>query len=244
MLHVTDNERFAIDALELGPMANFIYVITDKASGRLVVVDPAWEPQAILDLAKEREMPITDILLTHSHYDHINAVEPVLAAHDAQLHLLKAEAAFWGDHPARPTLHHGDDTIRFGETDIRILHTPGHTPGSACYLLDDFLIAGDTLFVWGCGRCDLDGGDPEQMYDSLRRLSQLPDTTLTLPGHDYSDRPAATIAEQKAGNPFLHCPDKAHFIDYRMRIHDKVRHDPYTAVKPGDTLDCGCATAE
>ncbi len=238
MLHVTANDRYTIDALELGPMANFVYVITDRKSGRTAVVDPAWEPEAILQLAKARETRISDILLTHSHYDHINAVEPVLTAHDAELHLLKAEAAFWGDHPACPTLHHGEDEIRLGATPIRILHTPGHTPGSACYMIDEFLIAGDTLFVWGCGRCDLDGGDPEQMYDSLRRLMQLPDTTLTLPGHDYSDRPTATLAEQKEGNPFLHCPDREHFVEYRMHVHDRIRQEPYKSVKKGTPQDC------
>ena len=238
MSEVFHNEQFRIDALELGPMENFIYLITDLATARAAVVDPAWDVPAILQLAEQRGVVISDILLTHSHFDHINGLEQLLEVHDAQLHLLKPEAEFWGQQPGLPTLHHGGDRLALGKTEIEILHTPGHTPGSACYQVQDQLITGDTLFVWGCGRCDLAGGDPEQMYDTLRKLAALPGDIVTLPGHNYADKPAATLAEQKEGNPFLHCPDKPHFVEYRMHVHDKVRHDPYHPVHRGEPMDC------
>ncbi|HID48914.1 MAG TPA: MBL fold metallo-hydrolase [Chromatiales bacterium] len=226
---IAQTDRYTIDALELGPMENFIYLITDRRTGRAAVVDPAWDVPEILRLAKEKGVAITDILLTHSHHDHINGIEQLLREYDARLHLLKPEAEFWGRQLELPTLHHGGDIITLGNTDIQVLHTPGHTPGSACFLLDDYLIAGDTLFVWGCGRCDLAGGDPEIMYDTLRKLAALPGNIITLPGHNYSDRPTATIEEQREGNPFLHFHDKDQFVEYRMRLHDKIRHEPYTA---------------
>ncbi|MFO8025004.1 MBL fold metallo-hydrolase [Thiohalophilus sp.] len=233
MTQIVNNAQYSIDALELGPMENFIYVITDHTSGRAAVVDPAWEVPEILALAEQRGINITDILLTHSHHDHINGVEQVLQQYDAQLHLLKPEAKFWGKHLDLPTLHHGGDTIKVGDTEIRALHTPGHTPGSACYHIHDQLITGDTMFVWGCGRCDLSGGDPEQMYDTLNKLAKLPGNTTTLPGHNYADQTTATMEEQIQGNPFMHFHDKGKFVDYRMHIHDRVREEPYHA-EPAD----------
>ncbi len=132
---MTDAKPHAIHGLELGPMENFVYLIEDRASGRAAIVDPAWEVEQVLELARAHEVRITDILLTHSHHDHINGIEAVLAESDAQLHLLKPEAQFWGRHLDLPTLHHGGDVIELGESRIEVLHTPGHTPGSACYHL-------------------------------------------------------------------------------------------------------------
>ena len=220
-----------IHPLELGPMENLVYLIEDQASARAAVVDPAWEVDAILALAKERGLRITDVLLTHSHHDHVNGLEALLAAYDAQVHLLKAEARFWGYYQDLPTLHHGGDVIELGETRIEVLHTPGHTPGSACYRVGDRLITGDTLFVFGCGRCDLRGGDPEAMHATLKRLTDgLPPETRLYPGHDYSVTPTSTLHEQALGNPFLHFDDVHRFVAYRMGYHDRHRHEPYGPV--------------
>jgi glyoxylase-like metal-dependent hydrolase (beta-lactamase superfamily II) len=226
---MADDRPFEITALELGPMENFIYLIEDKASKRAAVVDPAWEVDEIIKLAEQKGVTITDILLTHSHHDHINGISQVLDKYDAQLHLLKAEAEFWGNHLDLPSLHHGGDIIQLGDTDIKIYHTPGHTPGSACYHLDNELISGDTMFVWGCGRCDLSGGDPEVMYDTLRKLGQLPADTIVLPGHNYSDKHTCSMHEQLEGNPFMHFDNKQDFVHYRMHEHDRLRHSPYHA---------------
>ena len=228
---------FAIHARELGPMENFVYLIEDQASGRAAVVDPAWDVAEILALAGRHGVRITDILLTHSHHDHINGIEDVLRGYDAQLHLLKAEARFWGAELDLPTLHHGGDIITLGETEIEVLHTPGHTPGSACYRVADQLISGDTLFVFGCGRCDLRGGDPEQMFHTLRDMQQrLPDSTTILPGHNYAATPTSTFGEQKQGNPFLHFEDPGRFVRYRMHYHDKHREEPYGPVCKGQEM--------
>lgn len=225
-----ENKPFMITALELGPMENFIYLIEDKASKRAAVVDPAWEIDEVIALAKQNGVTITDILLTHSHHDHINGISQVLNHYDAQLHLLKAEAQFWGNHLDIPSLHHGGDVIQLGETEIKVYHTPGHTPGSACYHIGDELITGDTLFVFGCGRCDLSGGDPEVMYDTLKKLGQLPEKTLILPGHNYADKKTCNMHDEIAGNPFMHFDNKKDFVQYRMHEHDRVRHSPYQAV--------------
>ncbi len=212
-------------------MENFIYLIRDTGSNRVAVVDPAWEGKEIIDQVKKDGLQITDILLTHSHFDHINAIEDILKEYDAQVHLLKAEAKFWGHYQDIPTLHYGGDKILLGDTEISVLHTPGHTPGSACYHVGNHLIAGDTLFVFGCGRCDLAGGDPEQMFDTLNRLKiELPQKTILHPGHNYAEKEISTLKEQIEGNPFLHFDNPADFVHYRMHEHDKIRDTPYHPV--------------
>lgn len=234
---MTDISPYRIDALELGPMENFIYLIQDLTSGRAAVVDPAWDVPEVLTLAERKGVRITDVLLTHSHHDHINGIEQVLARHDAQLHLLKAEAQFWGQQLDMPTLHHGGDIIRLGETEIEVMHTPGHTPGSACYRMGDDVITGDTLFVFGCGRCDLRGGDPEQMYDTLRHMiEQLPGQAVVHPGHNYAEKTTSTMDEQVAGNPFMHFDVLDRFIRYRMHYHDQHRDSPYGPVSKGHEM--------
>ena len=232
MTLIVENERYSIDALELGSMENFIYLISDKKTKQAAVVDPAWEVPEILALAEKKGVTITDILLTHSHFDHINGVAGVLEKYDAKLHLLKEEAQFWGESLAHPSLHHGGDSITIGgnsESEIKVLHTPGHTPGSACYHIDDHLIAGDTMFVFGCGRCDMQGGDPNVMYDTLNRLGKMPGDTIILPGHNYAVKTTTTMREQCEGNPFMFYDKADDFVEYRMHTHDKTRESPYQA---------------
>ena len=230
MTEVANTASYRIEALELGPMENFIYLIIDNATERAAVVDPAWNVPEVLKLAQDKGVTITDILLTHSHHDHINGIEQVLNTYDAQLHLLKPEAQFWGQQLNLPTLHHGGDIIQLGKTDIEVLHTPGHTPGSACYHIHDHLITGDTMFVWGCGRCDLAGGDPEVMHNTLKHMGEdMPGNTIILPGHNYADCETSTMAKQVEGNPFMHFEKKEDFVEYRMHLHDKTREEPYHA---------------
>lgn len=217
-----------IHALELGPMENFIYLVEDKSTRQAAVVDPAWDVDAIINKVRELDITITDILLTHSHHDHINGIEALLNHTAAKIHLLKPEYEFWSHSLERPELHHGGDRIKIGDTEVQALHTPGHTPGSACYQINNQLITGDTLFVYGCGRCDLHGGDPQQMFNTLKDMKQQLDPDMMIhPGHNYSVVETSTIQQQLEGNPFLHFEDEDQFIHYRMHVHDKTRSDPY-----------------
>jgi glyoxylase-like metal-dependent hydrolase (beta-lactamase superfamily II) len=222
---------YTIHTLELGPMENFIYLIEDHTSQRIAVVDPAWDVDAIL--AKEQSIgaTITDVLLTHSHHDHINGLQAVCDQRNVQVHISAAEAGFWDAVPHDATQHVHGDVLELGDTRIEWLHTPGHTPGSACLRIGDDLIAGDTLFVYGCGRCDLKGGDPAQMFETLAWLkTTLPDQVRIYPGHNYSHWETSSMAEQRAGNPFMHWDQVEAFTRYRMEIHDKIRNTPYEPV--------------
>jgi hydroxyacylglutathione hydrolase len=223
--------KHKIHALELGPMENFVYLVEDTHTKHAAVVDPAWDVPSVFELAKKHGVTITDILLTHSHPDHTNGVDKVLEKFDAELHLLNAEAQFWGHKLIKPALHYGGDHIQLGNTEIEVLHTPGHTPGSTCYLVDDQLITGDTMFVFGCGRCDLSGGDPEIMFNTLRHMKEtLSGSIVILPGHNYAVTPTATMEEQIKGNPFMHFDKQEEFVEFRMHVHGRVRQSPYAGV--------------
>lgn len=222
---------FKIHALELGPMLNFVYLIEDTATRNTAVVDPAWDVDAIIEAANQQDLNITDILLTHSHHDHINGIEGLLNHVNAEVHLLKPEYEFWQHELDKPSLHHSGDEISLGQSQIKLLHTPGHTPGSACYQLGNEILTGDTLFVFGCGRCDLSGGDPVQMFETLKHMKEkLPADMLIHPGHNYSVKKSATLGEQIEGNPFMHYDDEEAFLNYRMDVHDRTRDEPYAAV--------------
>jgi glyoxylase-like metal-dependent hydrolase (beta-lactamase superfamily II) len=204
------DSAFKVHALELGPMENFVYLVEDIASRRCAVVDPAWEVDRIVAKARELDLIVTDILLTHSHHDHINGIEELLNHANAEVHLLKPEYDFWQHELEKPSLHHGGDELELGETSI---------------------ITGDTLFVFGCGRCDLSGGSPEDMFVTLKNMKErLPQDMLIHPGHNYSVKSCSTLGEQVEGNPFMHYEDEAAFINYRMHVHDKTRDEPYDAV--------------
>ena len=222
------SQPFKIKTFEVGPMQNLIYVIWDIETKLTALIDPAWDLTNVNSFIKKNGLTLDKILLTHSHHDHVNSIDGILTDHDVQIHINKKEKSFWGKVYDNFYINNGDDIIMLGKTEIRSLHPPGHTPGSTCYLIGSNLVAGDTLFVFGCGRCDLHGGSPEEMYATLKNLkSHLKSDTLILPGHNYSTKKTSTLKEQIEGNPFFHFNDLKKFVDYRMNIHDKTRETPY-----------------
>jgi len=208
--------------LELGPMANFVYLLGAEGAREAAVVDPAWDVEAILEAAAADGKEIVAALITHGHHDHVNGLEPLLERRPSVRAFAQRREIEFSSllQPLRGELHPVDPgaTIEVGPARITCVHTPGHTPGSQCFHVDDALLTGDTLFIGGCGRCDFAGGDPEAMFDSLHRvIGSLPDRTAVYPGHDYADRPVSTIGEEKASNPYYLRRDLASFIAYRMR---------------------------
>lgn len=225
-------QTYTIKTFDVGPMANIIYIITDNKSKESAIIDPAWDMSEVYKYIGENNLILKKILLTHSHHDHINAIDEILISHDLEIHINKKEKVFWKKEYDSFVINHGGDTIKLGETEIRSLHTPGHTPGSTCYHIGDDLIAGDTLFVFGCGRCDLHGGNPEEMFNTLKDIKMsLEPKTIILPGHNYSIKRESTLQEEIQGNPFMKFNNLNKFIDYRMVLHDKVRRSPYGPMK-------------
>jgi len=209
--------------IEIGPMANFAYLIGSKSAREAMVVDPAWDVKALLELAAEDDMAVTGALVTHTHRDHVGGdmrghhvegVPEFLEHCKAKVYVHKAEADRLGLAPTDVVKTDQHTTLRVGGIEIGFIHTPGHTPGSQCFKLADRLVSGDTLFIGGCGRADLPGSDPAQLYESLtQKLMKLDEATLVFPGHNYS--PVAThssIQLEKTHNPFVRFPTKAAFL--------------------------------
>jgi glyoxylase-like metal-dependent hydrolase (beta-lactamase superfamily II) len=213
--------RIYLKQIELGPMQNFVYLIGDEASRECVVVDPAWEIEGIADLAAADDMRLVGTLVTHTHQDHVGGhlfghdipgVEELLARHPMKVYVHKDEREFLKGYGSDLVPVQGGDTLRVGSVEVTFLHTPGHTPGSQCFLVDGCLVSGDTLFIRSCGRTDLPGSDPKEMYTSLtQRLGALPDETVVLPGHNYGGS-QTTIGTEKRLNPMMRFPSMTDFL--------------------------------
>jgi glyoxylase-like metal-dependent hydrolase (beta-lactamase superfamily II) len=199
-------------------MVNFSYLIGDAETRECLVVDPAWDVEGLVDAAESDGMKVAGALVTHYHPDHIggdmfgHSVEglaQLLEIRAVPAHCNKEEAAgvryMTGLSGSDVVLHDAGDSIAVGNVTIELVHTPGHTPGSQCFLVDGRLVSGDTLFVQGCGRVDLPGGDPAEMYRTLtQRLAKLPATTILYPGHHYGPTPTSTLADERRDNYYLH----------------------------------------
>jgi hydroxyacylglutathione hydrolase len=210
------DETIYLQQMEVGPMQNFVYLIGDPLARECVVVDPAWEIDTIVDTAQAAGMTITGALVTHTHQDHVGGsleswgmsgripgVEELLERVRAKVYVHKAEREFLKGFGSDLVKVDNHSTLQIGRLTLTFMHTPGHTPGSQCFLVDGRLVSGDTLFIRACGRTDLPGGDPTEMHRSLtQRLGRLPDDTVLLPGHNYGG-PESTIGDEKRENPFL-----------------------------------------
>jgi hydroxyacylglutathione hydrolase len=216
-------DRLYFKQLQIGPMQNYVYLIGSTETRKAAVVDAAWDIDDILRIAAQDDVEITHAFVTHTHPDHVGGsfagmaipgVAELLAKCKAKVVIHKAEADFLkGLAPTDMIKAESGDTVDVGGLAIRLLHTPGHTPGSQCFLVDNRIVSGDTLFIGACGRVDLPGSDPEQMYYSLtQKLMALPEDTILFPGHNYADRPTSTIGAEKRTNPYLNFGSLKQFL--------------------------------
>ena len=204
--------------LELGPMQNFVYIVADPVTREAAVIDPAWEIDRVIEIIEQDDLQLKAALITHFHPDHLGgnlmghhiqgAAELLERNLKIKVHLHKSEVEFAGRIAGLSgsdlVATDGTEELRLGSASIRFIHTPGHTPGSQCFLIDGRLVSGDTLFIGACGRVDLPGSDPAQMYDSLvNKLKRLPEETVLYPGHNYAGRPTSTIGEEKQRNMYM-----------------------------------------
>lgn len=201
-----------IKQLELGPMGNFTYLLGDGHSKTCAIIDPGWEIEEIMKKAQDAGISITHILLTHAHFDHANGVKQLAKKTGAKVFVHKFESA--DVNVENKEIFIDGDKIKIGGLEVSCIHTPGHTKGSTCFLIDKIIFTGDTLFVDGIGRTDLEDSDPEEMFKSLERLSRLSDGIVVYSGHNYGGEPVSTIGEQKRRNPYMRCKNMGDFLRY------------------------------
>ncbi len=182
-------------------MQNFSYLIGDETSKEAAAVDPGWEVKKILEIAKKHDLNVKIILLTHTDYDHINGVNDIVNATDATVYVHKEEENEIKKLKIdKIKIVNDNDEINIGKIKVKVIHTPGHTPGSVCYLAENKLITGDTLFVENIGRVDRPIADADKMAESLKKLKKLDDNVEVYPGHDYGSKPSSTIGYEKKNN--------------------------------------------
>jgi glyoxylase-like metal-dependent hydrolase (beta-lactamase superfamily II) len=204
---------FAADDMIAQQMRNFSYLIGDRETGDCLVVDPAYAANDLVDALEADGMHLSGVLATHHHPDHVGGsmmgfelkgLAELLERVSVPVHVNSHEAEWISRITGIPlgdlTSHDHGDKVNVGDVEIELLHTPGHTPGSQCFLLDGRLVAGDTLFLEGCGRTDFPGGNVDDMFRSLQALAALPGNPTVFPGHWYSTEPSAPLSDVRRTN--------------------------------------------
>ena len=193
-----------IHTLPLGDYQTNCYIAYAPESKSCAVIDPGYFPERILSFLADKGLSVDAILLTHGHFDHVGAVRDMVAETDCPVYLHEQELSQPEQMTAGPLYYthtYGEgDVLKLAGLSLRVLHTPGHTPGSVCLQAEGVLFSGDTLFQSSIGRTDFPGGSFPQMQKSLRRLKEIPENLRVLPGHG----PATTLEEERMFNPYLH----------------------------------------
>ena len=192
-----------VTRLPLGVYQTNCYIIYNENSASCCVLDPGGEAKKVLEFMSLRNLTLDAILLTHGHFDHVGAVQELKDATGCKVYLctedLSMPAKWTGGELVYTDAYGEGDELDLAGLHIRVLHTPGHTPGSVCLVVDDTVFSGDTLFAGSCGRTDLPGGDNEALLASLRRLDALEEDYTVCPGHSASTK----LSREKQYNPFI-----------------------------------------
>lgn len=197
--------------------SNYCYIILDKATNTAAIIDPAWELTKIINMLDNLRTYLEIIMLTHSHYDHVNLVKPLIKKYNTAVYMSKKEIDYYRFKCRNLHELNDMDNISIGETEISCLLTPGHTAGGMCYLLTDSLFTGDTIFIEGCGICTFRGGSAEQMFESIQRIkSVVPLYVRVYPGHSYGKSPGHALDYLMTENIYFQI-ERQYFLNFRMR---------------------------
>lgn len=201
---------FKIEQIPVGKMANFTYLIIDNEEKETAIIDPSWDLEKIFEIIEKNEYKIKYIINTHSHYDHILGNDQIVA-------ITKCKVIQHKNSKEKHDISVNDgDEFKVGKTLIKVFFTPGHSKDSICLIVDSkIIITGDTLFIGNCGRTDLPGSDPEEMYNSLfEKILNLDNNLVVYPGHNYGYKSISTIGEEKKNNYVLFPRSKEQFIKF------------------------------
>lgn len=189
-------------SLPVGALQTNCYLLWDEESRAAVLIDPGAEAQRILALLRQERLSLRAVLLTHGHFDHVGATGALHEATGCPVYVHEADLALPSALRGRlvhTALYGEGDELAFGPLCFRVLHTPGHSPGSVTLLCGELVFCGDTLFAGSCGRTDLALGDPARLFVSLARLGKLPEDSVLLCGHGAP----TTLRRELAENPYL-----------------------------------------
>jgi len=203
-----EKESMFFAQIGIGSMENFSYLFADENSKEGMLIDPAFDHEKLCQVIKKESINLTRIVLTHHHYDHVNAANAVKARTGAEIFCHRETVGLLRGGAAHDKLIDDGDHFMVGENEVKVIHTPGHAPGSLCLIVADrWLITGDTLFVGDCGRSDLPGGDFAALFGSLQKIKQLPDHLIVCSGHNYGSEKLRQLGDEKRLNPVLLAPD-------------------------------------
>ena len=212
-------DKLILKQIPVGPFQVMTYLAACPQTREGVIIDPAGEEDNLLSLIEKQDVKVKYILNTHGHADHVFGNQKLKDSLKVPVCMHEEDDRFFADEavreksleelglppsdPADIRLKDGD-VLKAGTLKVEVIHTPGHTPGSVCYLIDGNLFSGDTLFVGAVGRTDLIGGSLDTLLESLeKRLIVLPKETIVWPGHDYGDSPTSTIGREMEENPYI-----------------------------------------
>ena len=204
--------------LNHGQLTNYCYIIVDNTNGKAVIVDPAWQSDKISRKLTELNVTPVAILLTHSHYDHVNLADAFAKKYSSIVLMSKDEIDCYGYRCTNLYPIENGSEFRLNNILIEPLATSGHTKGSVCYLIDQNLFSGDTLFIEGCGTCWGKGASVHAMFDSFQFLKKnISSSTRIFPGHSFGKEPGLMFEELKHYNAYLHFDRRDCFVSFRMR---------------------------
>jgi glyoxylase-like metal-dependent hydrolase (beta-lactamase superfamily II) len=201
-----------VHQIEVGNMQNFTYILEDEDTGEAIILDPSWDLDEIQKVITRHDLKVKYIVNTHHHFDHTLGNEAM--AKETEAKILQHEAS---------TLKHDitlvdEQKIKFGNSQLTVFHTPGHSKDSICLVGDGKIFTGDTLFVGNCGRVDLPGGSAQELYHSLFDILYKMDESLVLySGHNYGSTPISTLANEKKSNFVLQKRSEQEFVELMGR---------------------------